>query len=166
MIRGRIVTDSAGNPVGVRFEVNSFSTFAVIKGAVAQPNEGLPRVIQLKVGGLQAMVDGNPYTLDAEPFVKPKVNRTLVPVRFVSEALGARVDWVAAERRVVITGAGNEIILTVGSDRVLVNGLPGTLDCPAELVASRTFVPLRFVSETLGARVDYDPSTTLITITH
>ncbi|MBE0467199.1 MAG: copper amine oxidase N-terminal domain-containing protein [Candidatus Desulforudis sp.] len=49
-------------------------------------------VIKLTVGSIKATVDGRPYTLDAAPFIKPEVNRTLVPVRFVAETLGARVD--------------------------------------------------------------------------
>ncbi|MDQ7789176.1 MAG: copper amine oxidase N-terminal domain-containing protein [Clostridia bacterium] len=45
-----------------------------------------------------------------------------------------------------------EIILTIGSDKATVNGVQKALDCPAEIVSARTFVPLRFVGEMLGAR--------------
>jgi len=59
-----------------------------------------------------------------------------------------------------------EIVLTLGSDIALINGEPVTLDCPAETrPPGRTFVPLRFVSETLGAQVDWDPDNQEITIT-
>ena len=59
-----------------------------------------------------------------------------------------------------------EIILTISSNQVLVNETPVTLDCPAEVLPpGRTFVPLRFVSETLGAQVDWDAATQGITIT-
>ncbi|MEW5920985.1 MAG: stalk domain-containing protein [Bacillota bacterium] len=164
VIAGEIVFDAAGNPSGIKFTVDKFSTFAVIRVAVTPKVK--PVEIKLTVGLLQASVNGKPYTLDAEPFVKPKVNRTLVPVRFLSEAMGASVTWVPDKRQVVIRDAGKEIVLTIGSDRVLVNGVEKTLDCPAEILPpGRTFVPLRFVTENLGARVHYDAKTREITIT-
>jgi len=147
----------------VAVTVDHLTMFAVL--AVEKPAPAA-MVVRLTVNHLQATVDGKPYTLDAAPFVKPRVNRTLVPVRFVSEALGARVEWRAATRQVVITDGGTEIVLTIGSREALVNGRPVTLDCPAELVPpGRTFVPLRFVGETLGAKVDWDAATRQITIT-
>lgn len=56
------------------------------------------------------------------PYVDTAANRTLVPVRFVSEALGADVDWDAATRRVTIKDGGREIVLTLGSANALVDG--------------------------------------------
>ena len=143
--------------------VNHLTRFAVFSTAVpVQP----PKVIKLTIGLTEAAIDGKPYTLDAAPFIKLQVSRTLVPLRFVSEALGARVDWRAAARQVVIQDGATGIILTIDSPEVLVNSAPVTLDCPAELhPPGRTFVPLRFVSETLGARVDWDAATKTITIT-
>lgn len=158
IIGGTITYDADGNPTGISFQVDKFSTFAVVKVTKAK------KVIKLTIGETQAAVDGKPYALDAKPFVKAKVNRTLVPVRFISEALGAEVDWKASTRQVVIKD-GADIVLTVGSSKVQVNGLDKTLDCPAVIVNSRTFVPLRFVSETLGAKVDYEAKTKQITIT-
>ncbi|MFZ5899034.1 MAG: copper amine oxidase N-terminal domain-containing protein [Bacillota bacterium] len=89
-----------------------------------------------------------------------------MPIRFVSEALGAKVDWDAATRRVAIKDGGKVIVLTLGVPSALVNGQTTAIDCaPATMPPGRTFVPLRFVSETLGAVVDYDPVTRQITIT-
>ena len=160
VVTGTIVYDAAGNPTGITFTVDKFSTFAIIK-----VDTKAKKVINLTIGDVKATVDGKPYTLDVEPFVNTKVNRTLVPLRFISETLGAKVDWKAETRQIVIRDSGVEIVLTIGSDRVLVNGIQKTLDCPAELSVSRTFVPLRFASETLGARVDYDAAAKQITIT-
>ncbi|MDZ4043259.1 MAG: copper amine oxidase N-terminal domain-containing protein [Eubacteriales bacterium] len=158
IISGTIVYDKDNNPIGIKFQVDKFSTFAVVKV------DKLVKVITLKIGDTKATVGDQPYTLDAEPFVKAKVNRTLVPVRFIAEALDAKVEWKANTRQVVVID-GAEIVLTINSSRVLVNGLDKTLDCPAEIISSRTFVPLRFVSETLGAKVAYDAKTKEITIT-
>jgi hypothetical protein len=121
------------------------------------------KVIKLVIGQLSATVGDSPYTLDAAPFIDG--SRTLVPIRFVSEALGAKVDWDAATRQVTITDGAARIVLTIGSGSALVNDSSQSLDAPPRIDGGRTFVPLRFVSETLGAKVDYDASARSITIT-
>ncbi|MGI6452339.1 MAG: stalk domain-containing protein [Syntrophomonadaceae bacterium] len=121
-------------------------------------------VVKLSIGLLEASIDGRPYTLDAAPYINAESERTLVPVRFVSEALGACVAWDQETRKVTITYGEKEIILTVGSDSVLVNGSREYIDCVPELLPpGRIFVPLRFVGETLGAEVIYDSGEILIT---
>ncbi len=66
--------------------------------------------------------------------------------------------------QVHIIDNGTEILLTIDSDIVLVDGAAKTLDCPAEIIGIRTFVPVRFVSETFGASVLWDGETGTITI--
>ena len=112
-----------------------------------------------------AEVDGSPYTLDVAPFIDTTSNRTLVPIRFVSEALGAQVEWIKETNQVRIVEDGKEIILTIGSTSVTVDGKQNTIDCaPVVMAPGRTFVPLRFISETLGAEVDYEETTKKIVI--
>ncbi len=123
------------------------------------------KVIKLTIGKLTAGIDGKPYTLDAAPYVNINAGRTLVPIRFVSEALGAGVKWNPETKQVVITDGGKKIILTIGSRDVLVDGEKQTIDCAATIQSNRTFVPLRFVSETLEAQVDYKAETKEIIIT-
>jgi len=130
------------------------------------PGQTPVKVIKLTIGQAEAVVDGGPCTLDAAPYVNDQAGRTLVPVRFVSAALGAGVDWNPETGQVTITDGGKEIILTPGSKNVLVNGQTTAIDCaPETRPPGRTFVPLRFVSETLGAKVDYEAATGAITIT-
>ena len=88
-----------------------------------------------------------------------------MPVRFISEAMGAEVNWVPETRQAIITDEKKQIILTIGSKDVLVNGEKQTIDCAAIINSDRTYVPLRFVSETLEAQVDYNGETKEITIT-
>lgn len=124
------------------------------------------KAVTLTIGMEKATVDGRSYTLDAKPFIKPRVNRTMVPLRFISEALGAEVEWKAVARQAVISDNGTKIILSIGTHAALVNGKPLTMECTTELLPpGRTFVPLRFVSETLGADVDWNPDTREINIT-
>ena len=82
-------------------------------------------------------------------------NRTLVPVRIISEVLGAKVDWDGNKRTVTVTGAGTFIILTIDSSQAAVNGQKVTLDAPATIFSDKTYVPLRFIAEALNAQVGY-----------
>lgn len=84
-------------------------------------------------------------------------NRTLVPLRGIFEELGATVTWNAETKVVKAVRGKDEIILTVGSKHTNVNGRNTVIDVPAQVFDGRTFVPLRFVSESLGASVNWDP---------
>lgn len=92
---------------------------------------------------------------DAKPFMDEN-NRTLVPVRFVSEALGAQVAWHDEVDRVDIAMEGKYISLTIGEKKALLNGEEIAFDTAAAIRGGRTFVPLRFVSEALGETVEWD----------
>ncbi len=162
----RLEKDAQGNLVPVNlggkydpttktftFSTDKFSLYTVMRSKQAT----LQQVIALTINSLTASVNGNSYTLDAPPQI---VNdRTLVPIRFVSEALGAQVTWDAIARQVTVKDDGRTMILTLDSSQVLVNGKSQAIDCaPAILPPGRIFVPLRFVGETLGVQVEYDDS--------
>lgn len=102
-------------------------------------------------------VRGRGLDFDVPPVIF--AGRTLIPVRAVTRGLGATVDWDAETQTVTITRDGIKIILNLGSSQVTVNGETVTLDVPAELINNRTFVPIRFISETLGETVEWDPET-------
>ena len=105
-------------------------------------------------GNLRVFLNGEQV---AFPDQKPQIvgGRTLVPVRFISEALGAGVTWEDATQQVKITQGQKHIVLTIGRAEVLVDGTTFILDVPAQIIAGRTMVPLRFVSEVLGASVEW-----------
>ena len=121
--------------------------------------------ITLTINSTQATIDGQPYVLDAAPYIDTSTNRTNIGIRFVSEALSANVEWLNYSRQVNIKDGNNEIVLTIGEKDALVNGKIVTLDSESVILPpGRTFVPLRFISETLGAIVDYDEVNKRITI--
>lgn len=85
----------------------------------------------------------------ARPYIEG--GRTLVPVSFVSSALGAHVDYNPATGQLTIIKGDNALFLTLSSTQAIVNGETVTLDVAPALVSSEPVVPLRFVSEVLGA---------------
>jgi len=101
---------------------------------------------------IRVFIDGRQVNFpDTKPYIKN--GRTLVPVRFVSQEMGAKVNWNNTKREVLIEKGGKKISLKIGSKEVYVNGTKKVIDVPAELKNGRTMVPLRFISEAFGANV-------------
>jgi hypothetical protein len=94
-------------------------------------------------------------TLIADYEIIIRNNRSLVPLRLISQELGASVDWDGSKREVEITKHQTKIVLTIDNDIAFVNGVETVLDYPAILYKDLTYVPLRFVAENLDALVQY-----------
>lgn len=109
--------------------------------------------IRLTLGDTAAFVNEETKTLDTPPFLRD--DRTFVPVRFLAESLGAEVFWEDETRTAVFVKDGTTVRLTVGTSTAYVNGEPRTLDATVFLENDRTYAPLRFVAEALGAAVEY-----------
>ena len=88
--------------------------------------------------------DGNMITMDVLPVVQD--GRTLLPVRFIAQALGANVSWNPNTYEVTLTQDGQSLTFAIGETA------PG-MDVPAQIIGDRTMVPLRFISEFFGADV-------------
>ncbi|MBR3942968.1 MAG: family 16 glycosylhydrolase [Clostridia bacterium] len=104
--------------------------------------------------GIKVSVD------ESNPDVYPKLlnDRTMVPIRFIAEALGATVGYDEATRGITITLGDTTVTLQIGSDQMLINGTPYTLDAPAYEENGRTLVPVRAVSEGLNQKVTFVPN--------
>ncbi|NSL52853.1 copper amine oxidase N-terminal domain-containing protein [Calidifontibacillus erzurumensis] len=101
-------------------------------------------------------------SFDTPPLVEG--GRTFVPLRTILDLTGAEVDWNNAKQTVTAKKGNITIVLTIGSKTALVNNNKVTLDAPAKIKDGRTLVPLRFVSERLGYKVDYDTKARKVTI--
>ncbi|WP_019227322.1 beta-propeller domain-containing protein [Sedimentibacter sp. B4] len=108
-------------------------------------------------------VDNEKVDFDVNPFIEG--GRTLVPLRGVFEKLGARVDWNKNIQEVVIKDDNNEIQMLLNKNKVMVNGEIKDIDVATMMINSRTFAPLRFISENLGHDVRWDGSTNSVYIT-
>ncbi len=112
---------------------------------------------------IKIVIDGTPQTYDQMPVI---VNdRTMVPLRGIFEALGARVNWIDATKTIIGTKGDKTITLQIDNTLANVAGKDVTLDVAPQIISSRTMVPVRFISESLGAEVGWDGDTRTVTIT-
>lgn len=130
----------------------------IIKGSLIL---SMLMIIALPVYGsaITINIDNVPVVSDAPPELKD--NRTMVPLRIISENLGALVAW--SDGQVTLSKANMEVILKLGSKEVSKNGHIELLDVETYTQNNRTMVPLRFIAETFGATVDYQDSVVSIT---
>lgn len=100
-----------------------------------------------------------------QPFINED-DKTMVPVRFISEKLGAEVGWNGDTREVTIQDllSGKKIILKLDSKTALVDGASIELESAATLHNGSTFVPIRFIAESLGSVVSFNDDTRVVTI--
>lgn len=119
--------------------------------------------IILTIGKKDADINGKTVAND----VAPKIvnDRTMLPIRFIAEALGAKVDWIEESQTVKITAENIDISLVIGETFATVNGEKIDLDSPSFIENDRTYLPIRFVSEKLGADVQWDDATQTVNIT-
>lgn len=115
-------------------------------GAASSISYGIPNINVLLDGKRLAFPDVWPQA-DAN-------QRVLVPIRVVSENLGAKVDY--ANNKITISQDGKTIVLIIGSKTATVDGKAVTFDSAAVVKNNRTLVPLRFVSEALGQTVEWN----------
>jgi|GEM_PF-564055 len=122
-------------------------------------------VIQLTIGSTKAYVDFKEVTLDQPPVIEN--GRTLVPVRFIVEALDALADWDSKNQTVSLIFDAKQIDFKIGSTVAYVNGSELKLDVPAKILPTgRTVVPVRFISDAIGAKVSWDNNKKLVTVVY
>lgn len=112
---------------------------------------------------IQVVVNGTALHFSGTPPMQIK-GSTLVPMRDIFEALGATVKFDKASQTVFGQKGATAIILPIGALTATVNGQPHTLPQAAQLINGSTLVPLRFISEALGASVGWNPAVSTVTI--
>ena len=114
------------------------------------------KVVSVFVDGVQLSFDVNPIIYEG---------RTLVPMRLIFEALGAKVDWIDETKTAVGVKDGIKIEISINDKKLIKNGEAIELDVPAMLISSRTLVPVRAISESFGCEVGWDGELYKVTIT-
>jgi len=119
--------------------------------------------VKLQIGSMTGYVDGEAKVLDAAPVIRN--SRTMLPVRFVAESLDATVGWDGTTGTVFVTSDTAKLEIVIGKATAKINGVETALDAPAFIENSRTYLPVRFVAENLGATVGWDGTTSTVTLT-
>ncbi len=134
---------------------------------ITPPAPATSTTIILQIGSKNMYVNGKLVVLDSAPIIRN--DRTLLPIRFVAEALGAQVGWDDSTKKVTIQDSSTKIEMWINKPTAIVNGKAVYID-PANhnvvpvIVNARTMLPVRFVAESLGAQVEWDEALQKITV--
>ena len=161
--------DKDGKEVKLKAEKDGTYSFTMPKGGVTvdttfkqaegATNTDKPaaatKTIVLQIGSTAVLVDDQAIINDVAPVIRN--DRTLVPIRVITEALGGQVAWNEAAKEVTLTVNGKEIKMTIGKVLEKYGVAP-------VIIGGRTFVPVRFVADELGAVITWDDATKTVTI--
>lgn len=107
-------------------------------------------------------LNGRPLSTSVSPISQN--GRVLVPMRDIFESLGATVSYNNLNQSIAAKRGTTSVRMALGTRNAMVNNVPVRLDVPARTYDGRTFVPLRFVSEAMGADVNFNPATRIVAI--
>lgn len=162
--------DKDGKEVKLKAEKDGTYSFTMPKGGVTvdttfkqaegaantdKPAAAATKTIILQIGSTAVLVDDQAIINDVAPVIRN--DRTLVPIRVITEALGGQVAWNEAAKEVTLTVNGKEIKMTIGKALEKYGVAP-------VIIGGRTFVPVRFVADELGAVTTWDDATKTVTI--
>lgn len=134
-------------------------------GSALAADSTLPEKVEVtfRVGDSTLSINGSNVEVET-PYVEGE-GTTLVPLRVITEAFGAQVDWDGETQSITLTYPDVSILLQIGNNTAKVNDHTETLpEAPALSGNGVTMVPLRFISETFGATVKYDEATQAISV--
>ncbi len=118
----------------------------------------IEKVYQLEIAKpIHLFLNGKELKADVPPVIIN--NRTLVPVRIISENLGAHVNWDGSTRQVTVSTDSLTILMGIDYYEVFINGQPEPIDVAPKIINGRTMVPIRFLSEKLNLDVVWDGET-------
>ena len=120
------------------------------------------KLIKMKINDVNYSINGESKKMDAKPFIKN--DRTLVPLRFIVEAIGGEVNWDNDNRLVTVNSKGKTIVLPIDSKTIKIDGKDVNIDQAAIIKGDRTFVPIRFIAENLDMVVNYINESRIIEI--
>lgn len=157
--------DLSGDVDAAEFDRDYVAKVAV--ATVVTPAEGNTTVepVVFTIGSTTYKVGDEEKTMDAAPFVE--AGRTYMPLRYVAEAVGVKGDniiWDQANQTATFIKDGRVAQVKVGSKTLLLNGASITMDAAAQVKDGRTYIPVRFVAQALGASVDYNAADNTVTV--
>ncbi|MDO5061745.1 MAG: copper amine oxidase N-terminal domain-containing protein [Peptostreptococcaceae bacterium] len=114
------------------------------------------------IGQTQYTVNGDAKTAASAPYIKN--GKTMLPIRALSESLGLTVQWNGQTKTATFTDSTKVAAVTIGAEKMFVNGTPIPLAAKAELVNGTTFVELRSLATAFGVQIDWDAAAKTATV--
>ncbi len=153
------VTDRKGNEIKLTDNGDGTYTFTMPESKVnidvSFKKIESDNVIKMTIGSIEMSENGRAFYNDVAPIIVG--NRTMVPIRVITELLGGTADWNEATKEVTLTIDGKEIKMTVGVVLEKYGVAP-------VIINGRTYVPIRFVADELGAETDWDEAAKTVII--
>lgn len=158
---------SASDPLVTKSWADDFieSSFLKIEKEIAQLKGDISAGIQevrLWIGKKEAQIGNQTVSLDVAPVIKE--GRTMVPLVFVSQALGATVNWDNTKKEVSYKKGDTKVRMIVGQKEATINDKKVAVDVAVYLENGRTLVPLAFISNALSAKTQWYGDTKMIVI--
>jgi uncharacterized YkwD family protein len=120
-------------------------------------------VVTMHINISKASINQESFELEQPPVISN--GRTLVPLRFFSEAMGARITWNAKDKSILFQDEARQVLLFVNQHKAVVNDQLIRLDVPPVITNGRTLVPVRLICEVLGYDVEWNDQSKAVTIT-
>ena len=114
------------------------------------------RTIYVNVDGQNVRFDGTQPQMMGD--------HIMVPLRGIFEKMGANVDWNSQDQMVMANRGNTRVELRINNNEAYINGKAVPVQYPAQIVRGSTMVPIRFISESLGAYVDWDETRSTVNI--
>ncbi len=163
ILAGTVDAEGKITNVPVTFKKGEINVTAAANEAVVVWTVPAEKAFVLTIDEKDADVFGEKASNDVAP--KIVKDRTMLPARFVAEKLGATVEWNGEKQEVTVKSDDVTIVITIGAKTALVNDKEVKLDSPAFIENDRTYTPIRFISESLGATVNWNGATEQVVIT-
>jgi hypothetical protein len=164
-LSGTLILTTGNNAITVEASDNAGNIVTKTYAISYIPVSTFSLMITLEIDNPYITINDISKKIDSQgskPIIKN--SRTLLPIRTLIESLGGTAEWDGVEHKVTIELNGHSIILWIGKDTAFVDGSTVKLEVAPEIINGRTYLPLRFIVENLGASVDWDPTTKIITI--
>jgi len=128
------------------------------------PKEG-QITIKIPIGSSTVYVNSEEVNLSSPPaYIDEESQTTMVPLRFISEIIGAKVEWIPNTKEIAITQNEKIMRMTVKSNKATINGKEFDLPCNPQIREERAFVPLKFIAQNLEFIVDWIPESKTIVL--
>lgn len=157
------VKGNAINETSDVFPASDTAAKVVVANCVTPSPTETKTTATFKIGEAKYTVNGVEQTMDAACYIEN--GRAFAPLRYVAYAAGVAPENILYSNGKVTVMKGDKVVqLTIGSNVMVINGINVPMDVKAVVKNGRTMLPVRWLSQALGCKVDYDGNTQTVTV--